>query len=113
MAEVTRLPGRSTDSWDWQLDGACRRVSPETFFHPEGERGSRRRTRDETAKALHDEGERKLLYKAICEVCPVLDRCRAHALAVREPYGVWGGLSEDERERMYAANPPMTPGIAV
>lgn len=100
MAEVTRLPGRGTDSWDWQLDGACRRVSPETFFHPEGERGSRRRTRDETAKA-------------ICEVCPVLDRCRAHALAVREPYGVWGGLSEDERERMYAANPPMTPGIAV
>ena len=87
MAEVTRLPGRSTDSWDWQLDGACRRVSPETFFHPEGERGSRRRTRDETAKA-------------ICEVCPVLDRCRAHALAVREPYGVWGGLSEDERRSM-------------
>ena len=100
MAEVTRLPGPTTDHWDWQLDGACRRVSPETFFHPEGERGSRRRTRDETAKA-------------ICEVCPVLDRCRAHALAVREPYGVWGGLSEDERERMYAANPPMTPGIAV
>ena len=26
--------------------------------------------------------------------------CAAHALAVREPYGVWGGLTEDEREAM-------------
>ena len=25
-------------------------------------------------------------------------RCRAHALAAREPYGVWGGLSEHDRE---------------
>ena len=23
--------------------------------------------------------------------------CRAHALAVQEPYGIWGGLSEDDR----------------
>jgi WhiB family redox-sensing transcriptional regulator len=22
---------------------------------------------------------------------------------VREPYGVWGGLTEDDRERIYAA----------
>ena len=27
--------------------------------------------------------------------------CAAHALSVREPYGVWGGLSEDEREAIY------------
>ena len=27
--------------------------------------------------------------------------CAEHALAVREPYGVWGGLSEDEREAIY------------
>jgi WhiB family redox-sensing transcriptional regulator len=23
--------------------------------------------------------------------------CRTHALAVQEPYGIWGGLSEDDR----------------
>ncbi|MEI6295832.1 MAG: WhiB family transcriptional regulator, partial [Actinomycetes bacterium] len=23
--------------------------------------------------------------------------CRKHALAVQEPYGIWGGLSEDDR----------------
>jgi hypothetical protein len=35
MAEITRLPGPVADLWDWQLDGACRGVSPEVFFHPE------------------------------------------------------------------------------
>jgi hypothetical protein len=32
--------------------------------------------------------------------CPVRAECATHALAVREPYGVWGGLTEDEREAM-------------
>jgi WhiB family redox-sensing transcriptional regulator len=27
----------------------------------------------------------------------VIEPCRRHALATREPYGVWGGLTEDER----------------
>ena len=89
MAEITRLPGPVADLWDWQLDGACRRIGPEVFFHPEGERGSKRRTRASAAKE-------------ICLGCPVLQQCRSHALAVREPYGVWGGLTEDERESFYS-----------
>jgi WhiB family redox-sensing transcriptional regulator len=28
--------------------------------------------------------------------------CRQHALSAREPYGVWGGMSESEREAVYA-----------
>ena len=31
---------------------------------------------------------------------PVLKRCRDHALASCEPYGVWGGMTEDERIRL-------------
>jgi len=27
----------------------------------------------------------------------VIAACRAHALSVQEPYGIWGGLSEDDR----------------
>ena len=88
MGEITRLPGPLADVWDWQLEGACRRVSPEVFFHPEGERGTARRSRDTAAKQ-------------VCLGCPVLVQCREHALAVREPYGVWGGLTEDEREAVY------------
>jgi WhiB family transcriptional regulator, redox-sensing transcriptional regulator len=84
VAELSRLPGPIADIWEWQLDGACREADPTLFFHPEGERGPARRLRDGAAKA-------------VCAACPVLTQCRQHALAVREPYGVWGGLSEDDR----------------
>jgi WhiB family redox-sensing transcriptional regulator len=92
MADVSRLPGPIADVWDWQFQGACRRKDPATFFHPEGERGSARLARVRTAKA-------------VCATCPVLRQCREHALAVREPYGVWGGLSEEEREQLLSGRP--------
>lgn len=71
--------------WEWQHRGLCRRSSPELFFHPEGERGPAARWRERRAVA-------------ICQACPVLDACREHALRVGEPYGVWGGMTEEERE---------------
>ena len=40
---------------------------------------------------------------AVCAGCPVLQQCRNHGLSVREPYGVWGGLTEDDREAIYLA----------
>lgn len=89
MADISRLPGPNADLWDWQLKASCRSVDPESFFHPEGERGSSRVSRDQSAKA-------------VCAVCPVLKECARHALKVREPYGVWGGMTEDEREAVIA-----------
>lgn len=74
--------------WEWQYEGLCRTTNPDTFFHPEGERGPSRRLRDARAKA-------------ICEQCPVIRQCAEHALAVQEPYGVWGGMTEEEREEIY------------
>ena len=88
MAEITRLPGPVMDLWEWQYQGLCRDADPEIFFHPEGERGPAREARERAAKA-------------VCASCPVIAQCAAHALAVREPYGVWGGMSEDEREAVY------------
>lgn len=90
MAEISRLPGPLAEVWEWQFEGSCRTSNPDVFFHPEGERGAARRRRDEAAKA-------------ICRSCPVLTQCREHALTVREPYGVWGALTEDEREAIYLA----------
>ncbi|WP_116112559.1 WhiB family transcriptional regulator [Austwickia chelonae] len=88
MAEISRLPGPLADQWEWQFAGRCRTSDPDVFFHPEGERGSARRRRDEAAKN-------------VCRRCAVLIECRAHALKVREPYGVWGALTEDERESIH------------
>ncbi len=88
MADVSRLPGPNADFWDWQMKAACRGLDSAMFFHPEGERGSAKETRERAAKAL-------------CATCPVLEQCREHALRVREPFGVWGGLTEGERASIY------------
>lgn len=87
MANVRRLPGPIADIWDWQRLGLCRGRDSSQFFHPDGERGSSRYRREAQAKEL-------------CRACPVRAECAAHALAVREPYGVWGGFSEAERLRL-------------
>ena len=81
---VSRLPAPLVEIWQWQQHGACRGHDTALFFPPDGERGQQRSIREATAKAL-------------CARCPVRLACRAHALAVHEPYGVWGGLSESER----------------
>ena len=84
MSDLSRLPGPTLDRWEWQQRGACRDLDTEVFFHPDNERGPRRDRREAEAKA-------------VCAGCPVLVQCREHALAVQEPYGVWGGMSEPER----------------
>lgn len=38
--------------------------------------------------------------KTICARCPVLDVCREFAMATRQQWGVWGGMSEDDRRNL-------------
>ncbi|MFC4504798.1 MULTISPECIES: WhiB family transcriptional regulator [Streptomyces] len=73
------------DHWDWQRHALCRGMDSSVFFSPQGERGQARRAREE--KAL-----------AICARCPVHEDCARTALRAGEAYGVWGGLTERERE---------------
>ena len=87
MASIGRLPKPLQESYEWQYDAACVGVDESVFFSPEAERGPSRRNREAVAKA-------------ICAVCPVRQQCLDHALAVREPYGVWGGLSINERANL-------------
>jgi WhiB family transcriptional regulator, redox-sensing transcriptional regulator len=75
--------------WDWQRNGACRGRDSAQFFHPDGERGASRLRRE-------------LAAKSVCRSCPVRPECATHALAAREPYGVWGGFTEAERLRLLA-----------
>lgn len=87
MANLTRLPGPNADFWDWQLQAACRGMDVGVFFSPDRERGEAR-------------DEREAAAKAICAQCPVRRECLDHALAVREPFGVWGGLTQHERAEL-------------
>lgn len=87
MSGVVSLPGPVASLWEWQFEGACRDTDSAVFYHPEGERGAARQAREAAAKA-------------VCARCPVVSACRAHALASGEPFGIWGGLSAEERRRM-------------
>jgi WhiB family transcriptional regulator, redox-sensing transcriptional regulator len=89
MVNIRRLPSPIFESYEWQWEGACMGVDSSVFFAPEAERGAKRHRREERAKAL-------------CATCPVIKRCREHALQAQEPYGVWGGLTELERAQVIA-----------
>jgi WhiB family redox-sensing transcriptional regulator len=83
---TARPPGAQTWRWEWQVAARCR-GRDDLFFHPHGEREPARSRREAAAKQ-------------ICGSCPVRQECLDHALATAEPYGVWGGLSETEREQL-------------
>ncbi len=84
MADIGRIPGPNVENWEWQLFGACRGMDTAMFFHPASERDPAKSRRINQAKT-------------VCNSCPVISECRTHALEAREPYGIWGGMSEDER----------------
>ncbi len=97
MPNGRRLPDPVGEHWEWQVLAACRGMDVERFFHPQNESGP---ARDERIAAA----------KLVCQDCPVLAECRTHALTTREPYGVWGGLSESERARILGVRSLRHPG---
>jgi WhiB family redox-sensing transcriptional regulator len=84
---IAQVPADET--WFWQDYAECRSADQQLFFHPQHERGTRRRQRDRAAKI-------------ICARCPVRIECADYAVRAHEPYGVWGGLTEEERASIYA-----------
>jgi WhiB family redox-sensing transcriptional regulator len=71
---------------EWQLRGLCRSgdYDPD-LWTPTG------RNREEKSREAIE----------ICKSCPVIKACAQWALSRREVYGVWGGLSENDRERIW------------
>jgi WhiB family redox-sensing transcriptional regulator len=83
--QSSKLPPATDAAWDWQLQGKCRGLPPETFF-PDDHATSNRRKQENAAKR-------------ICQQCPVLEQCRDHALRTPEPHGIWGAMTAQERAR--------------
>ena len=92
MAITRNLPQPVSSVWDWQLQAACRNADSRLFFGCANENWQVRNERERRAKAL-------------CARCPVQQECRAYALQVVEPYGIWGGLNAHEREASSAKKP--------
>jgi WhiB family redox-sensing transcriptional regulator len=79
---------------EWLDAGACRNEDPELFFPITSSGPSARQI--EAAKA-------------VCQRCDVQDQCLHYALESHQHHGVWGGTSEEERDRMA---PPHTAASA-
>ncbi len=74
---------------DWRHRAACLDEDPE-LFHPIGNSGP--------ALAQIEAA------KAVCKRCDVQDDCLSWALSSGTDSGVWGGLSEDERQALKRRN---------
>ena len=71
---------------EWRERAACLAYPAILFFGlDDNESPVERRTREERAKQ-------------VCAQCEVRKECLEYALLTREPYGIWGGLTEIERK---------------
>lgn len=77
--------------WEWQEEGSCRNQDPEIFFLDYNLRGKAKRQKEQTAIS-------------ICNDCPVKQQCLEHALNTPEIYGVWGGMTEEQRHVIMRRN---------
>jgi WhiB family redox-sensing transcriptional regulator len=72
----------------WQVKAACRGPQALVFFPPS------------TFERKDEKQDRERRAKAICATCAVKQPCLDYAIRIREPHGIWGGLSESERKRV-------------
>lgn len=75
----------------WQVKAACRGPQAAVFFPPS------------TFERKDEKLDRERRAKAICATCAVRQPCLDYAVKIREPHGIWGGLSEGERKRLLDA----------
>lgn len=68
---------------DWATQGTCwNHPTPDMWFPEKGDWVSSRDA------------------KQICGSCPVVFECRSYALDTRQAYGIWGGLSAEDRRQL-------------
>ena len=69
---------------DWWSRAACQSVDPDLFFPISA-----------SGRSL----EQVTAAKAICAACPVRRECLAFALITGQAHGVWGSLTQEERQQ--------------
>lgn len=84
----------------WMAHAACA-GQPTSLWYPPTALASQQRTRG-VGQRVADQTTRAV---AICRGCPVRVHCAAHALANDETFGVWGGLTERQREQIRRGEP--------
>ena len=77
--------GAQIEETPWQVRAACRGPNTDVFYPPS------------TPERKKDQLKRESRAKAICARCEVRQECLDYALGIKEPHGIWGGLTERER----------------
>lgn len=82
---AARIPPVGELKLGWQERASCQQGEAAAFFAPDSER-------------IREREKREAAAKRVCEQCPVRAACLEHALAVPEQFGIWGGMTEVERQ---------------
>jgi WhiB family transcriptional regulator, redox-sensing transcriptional regulator len=93
---MRHLADAAGDSMDWRDGAACRHRDPELFF-PEGTAGPALLQADQA--------------KRVCQSCPVRTPCLDFALRHGLGFGIWGGVTGEERRVLRGAR--LRPGAVV
>jgi len=80
---VRRAPDTLEPATSWRDQAECANDYPADWWYPIGTNFT---AKADTARAT-----------TICQRCPVAVDCLEHALTTPEPFGIWGGLTEDQR----------------
>jgi WhiB family redox-sensing transcriptional regulator len=74
----------------WQPIASCSGSHSHLFFPPN------------VTERKEERERREIRAKSVCRICPVGSECLDYAMTIREPYGIWGGLTETERRQRKA-----------
>lgn len=74
------------DELAWMARAACRYEDPELFFPVSAKSAG-------AAQAAE--------ARDVCLACPVIEQCRDYALRTRQDAGIWGGLTEEQRQALH------------
>ena len=87
--------GNDTNPW---IRAACAGFADNTFYPPSTKTPAAQ-WETESAKLICN--GQQVAGEDDIPGCPIRDHCRNHALTTGETFGVWGGLSEQERVGLY------------
>lgn len=82
---MTDQPILSDELPPWWAEAACAEAEHDLFF-PAGDTGDAIRQIEEAKKH--------------CAACPVREECLDFALETNQVYGIWGGVTEQERKTL-------------
>ena len=86
MTTTSTSGGQEGEAWPSEAQPACY-GNPEPFYDDH---------RIESAPHIRAERE----AKALCADCPIRNACLTWAIKHKEEYGIWGGLSPEERANL-------------